>query len=139
MVSFLKNAISLASNYLSCLIQGLETNESLAPCTPGSCNHSQSRAISIEEFEIMHVSNQSLNSSSCIDTPQNEICVLEVEGQSVILCRHVKYVKHENGHDITCMEFEKYMISKEDLEQTSYGTRLLVDWEDRKRGKATRV
>lgn len=87
----------------------------------------------------MHVSNQSLNSSSYINTPQNEICVLEVKGQSVILYRHVKYMKYENGHDITCIEFEKYIISKEDLEQTSYRTRLLVDWEDRKRGKAMRV
>jgi hypothetical protein len=93
--------------------------------------------MSIEEFEIMRVSNQSLNGSSCIDTRQNEVCVLEVEVQNVILCRRVKYVKHENGHNITCMEFEKYMISKEDLEQTSCERRLLKDWDKKGQGHAS--
>jgi hypothetical protein len=37
--------------------------------------------MSIEEFEVMRVSNQSLNGFSCIDTRQNEVCVLEVEEQ----------------------------------------------------------
>jgi hypothetical protein len=83
----------------------------------------------------MRVSNQSLNGFSFIDTRQNEVCVLEVEGQNVILCRPVTYVKHENGHNITCMEFEKSMISKEDLEQTSCGRRLLKDWDIEKRGQ----
>jgi hypothetical protein len=51
----------------------------------------------------------------------------------------VKYVKHENGHNITCMELEKYMISKEDLEQTSCERRLLKDWDIKKRDKAMQV
>lgn len=122
MVNFLKSAMSLASNFLCCLIQGPEAKESSAPCRSGSRNHSQPRAISIEEYETMHVSNQTLNSPSCIDTRQNEVCVLESEGHNVILSRPVTYKKEENGGKVTCMEFEKYMISKRDLE----------DWEKRK-------
>lgn len=106
MVNFLKSAMSLASNFLCCLIQGPEAKESSAPCRSGSRNHSQPRAISIEEYETMH----------------NEVCVLESEGHNVILSRPVTYKKEENGGKVTCMEFEKYMISKRDLE----------DWEKRK-------
>jgi uncharacterized linocin/CFP29 family protein len=48
---------------------------------------------------------------------------LEPEGHNVVLSRPVTYKKEENGGKVTCMEFEKYMISKQDLE----------DWEKRKK------
>jgi hypothetical protein len=47
---------------------------------------------------------------------------LREEGRNVILSRRVTYKKEENRCEITCMKFEKYMISKGDLE----------DWEKRK-------
>jgi hypothetical protein len=47
---------------------------------------------------------------------------LREEGQNVILSRRVTYKKEENGEIITCMKFEKYMISKGQLE----------DWEKRR-------
>lgn len=119
MISLLNSAMSLASNFLCCL---------------GSRNHLQPRAISIEEYEIMRVSNQTMNRSSCIDTRQNDVCVLREEGQNVILSRHVTYKKEENEQEITCMKFEKYMISKGDLGQTSCGRLLLEDWK-RKTGQ----
>jgi hypothetical protein len=59
---------------------------------------------------------------------------LEVEGKSVLLSRPVKYKKEENGAEINCMNFEKYMISKGDLGQTSCGRLLLEDWK-RKTGQ----
>jgi hypothetical protein len=116
MVSFLKGAMSLASNFLCCLIQGPEADESMAPCRSGSFNHPQPRVISIEEYKIMRVSNHVLT------TRQNEVCVLGEEGQNVILSRHVTYKMGENGGEIACMKFEKYMILKGDLE----------DWKKRK-------
>ncbi|KAH1893417.1 hypothetical protein KXV57_002917 [Aspergillus fumigatus] len=90
----------------------------MAPCKSGSRNHLQPRAISIEEYEIM----------------RNDVCVLREEGQNVILSRHVTYKKEENEQEITCMKFEKYMISKGDLGQTSCGRLLLEDWK-RKTGQ----